>query len=106
MYTACLVLLACTSFFLVGPAMHHLMLGAHLLSASRYPVSIYPKALQYLLLFAFPLGVSSFIPGCWLQGQGSPFWAVVAPPLTAAGSALLASRVFGRAVASYQSTGS
>jgi ABC-2 type transport system permease protein len=105
-YTACLVLLACTSFFLLGPSAHHLMLGAHLLSASRYPVSIYPKALQYVLLFVFPLGVSTFIPGRWLEGQGSLFWAIVAPPLAATGGALLASRVFARAVASYHGTGS
>jgi len=105
-YTACLVLLACTSFYLVGPSMHHLMLGAHLLNASRYPVNIYPKALQYLLLFAFPLCVAAFVPGHWLQGEGSLLAALVAPPLAAALSALLAARVFARAVAKYQSTGS
>jgi ABC-2 type transport system permease protein len=105
-YTACLVLLACTSFLVVGPSMHHLMLGAHLLNASRYPATIYPKVLQYLLLFAFPLCVSGFVPGSWLQGQESLLWAITAPLLAAAVSATLAARVFMRAVARYDSTGS
>jgi ABC-2 type transport system permease protein len=105
-YTACLVLIGCTSFFLIGPSASHLMLGAHLLNASRYPVSIYPKALQYVLLLALPLCVSAFVPGRWLQGQGSLLGAMVAPPLAAAVSVALATHVFSRAVGKYQSTGS
>jgi ABC-2 type transport system permease protein len=105
-YTAALVLLGCTSFFLLGPSAHHLMLGAHLLNASRYPVSIYPKALQYLLLVALPLCVSAFLPGRWLQGRGSLLEAMVAPPLAAAVSVALAAFAFDRSVARYQSTGS
>ena len=105
-YTASLVLIGCLSFFLIGPSAQHLLLGAYLLNASRYPVNIYPKALQYLLLLALPLCVSAFVPGRWLQGQGSLLEALIAPPLAAAVSIVIATQAFGRALAKYQSTGS
>jgi ABC-2 type transport system permease protein len=105
-YTATLVLLSCTSFFILTPSAYHLMLGPHLLNASRYPVSIYPKALQYVLLVALPLCVSAFIPGRWLQGRGILLEAIIAPPLAAAASVAMAIFVFGRSLTRYQSTGS
>lgn len=73
---------------------------------SRFPVSIYPGAVQGLLLFALPLGVSSFLPVSALTGRLPWSWAVGGPPLAAAVFVWLAWLAWEAAFRGYESTGS
>jgi len=105
-YTAALVLAACLSFRAIGPLSHHYMLVHHLLSAARYPSSIYPGWLKYGLLFVFPIGTATFVPGQWLRGEASLWLAVGAPIAAAAASLAVASSSWDKALNGYESTGS
>jgi ABC-2 type transport system permease protein len=105
-YTAGLVLMGSLCFYMLGTWAQHFLVIHHLLNAARYPVSIYPRWLQLLLLTAFPIGVASFVPGRWIFGQSTLLWAALAPPLTALLAVFIAQLGWALAVRQYQSTGS
>jgi ABC-2 type transport system permease protein len=92
-YTAALVAMGCLCFRIVGHWATHFMFVHHLLHTARYPISIYPRWLQVVLLSVFPIGVATFVPGRWLFGQTS-LWVWVA------------FRLWDGALKYYQSTGS
>jgi ABC-2 type transport system permease protein len=77
-----------------------------LLQNSRYPLSVYPSAVQGLLLVCVPLAVASFIPVSGLTGR-LPLWpALVAPPVAAAAAVAVAWKTWDAAFLAYESTGS
>jgi ABC-2 type transport system permease protein len=105
-YNAALVLVSSSLFFMVGHWTEQFNFVHHLLHAARYPTTIYPRWLQLLLLWAFPIALATSIPGEWLFVRGS-FWQIaLAPPLVAAAATWIAHQVWAVALRSYQSTGS
>jgi ABC-2 type transport system permease protein len=104
-YTSGLVLLGCLCFRIVGPWGNHFWFVYQLLGACRYPLSIYPRWLQWLLLFVFPIGVSTFLPGCWLVRGGHPALALLLPPAVASVAAGVCVFFWHRSTRWYQSTG-
>jgi len=105
-YTALLVLAGSLSIVALGPWSQHFMLAQHLLNASRYPASIYPRWLQWLLVVALPVAVPIYLPGRWVAGIGSAAAGVLAPIVAAGLSAWVALWFWQRALRHYQSTGS
>ena len=105
-YTSGLVLLGCLSILLVGPFMHHLLIVHHLLNTSRYPTHIFPRSLQTLVVFVFPVAVAIVTPARWLRGEVQLTSAVVLPILAALSMALVASYAWRFSIRRYESTGS
>lgn len=105
-YTSLLVIAGCLSFGAVGPWSQHYMVVQHVLNAARYPVSIYPRWLQLLMLVVFPIGTATFVPGQWLEGKGSLASAIATPCVAAIAMATVATFSWRRAIRSYQSSGS
>jgi ABC-2 type transport system permease protein len=106
-YTSLLVVIGCLGFRAMGSSStQHFMVVHHLLNASRYPANIYPGWLRSLILFICPIGAATFVPGQWLEQRTSLALALLAPPLAAFMSALLASTLWTRALRHYESTGS
>jgi ABC-2 type transport system permease protein len=105
-YTGVLVLAGALTFKLVGPWSTHLFAVHQLLNTSRYPLSIYPRWLRVLVLYALPFGTSIFIPADFLRGQGSLLAALLFPPLGALATAFFAKLAWDSALRGYQSTGS
>ena len=68
-YTAALVTFSSFAFKFVGPYSYTLMIPHTLLQASRYPLSIYPAWVHFILLFLVPYGVFNFLPGSWVMGK-------------------------------------
>jgi ABC-2 type transport system permease protein len=105
-YTSMLVTFGSLSFKLLGPFSFHLMVPHNLLQATRYPLTIYPRWLFYLLLTALPFGCSQFLPASFLLGKGGAFWMALVPPVAAALCMALASRAWNWGLRQYESTGS
>jgi ABC-2 type transport system permease protein len=105
-YTSLLVVAGCLSFGAIGPWSQHYMIVHHVLNAARYPITIYPRWLQLLMLLAFPIAAATFLPGRWLQGRGTVWLAAVAPLAAALASGGGAAALWQRSIRGYQSTGS
>lgn len=105
-YTAWLVVFGSLSFKFVGPYSHQLFVPHHLLQATRYPLSIYPSWLRYLLLVGLPLGASHFLPASFVFGKTDVAMVVAAPVLVAGCSLVVARWAWRLGLRSYESTGS
>ncbi len=105
-YTSLLVVAGCLSFGAVGPWSQHYMVVQHVLNATRYPASIYPRWLQVLVLFVLPIATASFVPCQWLAGRGALWAAVVVPVIAAATTGIGAGWLWRQAIRGYQSSGS
>lgn len=76
------------------------------LTASYYPLSIYPGWLRGLLYTMLPMAFINYIPVLYLLGKGGGPWALAASPAVAAAAALAAYRFWLFAERHYHSTGS
>jgi ABC-2 type transport system permease protein len=77
-----------------------------LLQNSRYPLSIYPGAVQAVLLVLVPFGLACFVPVSALTGRLPWALALGAPPVAAAIMVSLAWWAWEKAFQGYESTGS
>ncbi len=105
-YTGVLVLVGALTFRIVGPWSSHMFAIHQLLNTSRYPLTIHPRWLRVLVLYALPFGAAIFVPADFLRGQGSLLGALLLPPLAAFGTAFVAKLAWDAALKGYQSTGS
>lgn len=105
-YSAALVFVSGFIFFMLGHSTQQFNFIHHLLQAARYPVNIYPRWLQILLLGVFPVALATFFPGQWLLGKRSLWLAALAPPIAAAAATWFAHWSWAIALRRYQSTGS
>ncbi len=76
------------------------------LTASYYPLSIYPGWLRGLLFTVIPMAFINYVPVLYLLGKGGGGWALAASPAVAAVACALAYRFWLFAERYYQSTGS
>jgi ABC-2 type transport system permease protein len=76
---------------------------------SQYPVDVFASWLRRLLL-AVPVAFVSYLPATWVLDRDDaydlPGWAVLASPLAAGATALVARAVWRHAIRHYRSTGS
>ena len=105
-YTAALVISASLSFKFIGPTASNLMIPHTLLQAMRYPLSLYPFLVQFLLLFLVPYGILNYVPAGLLFGKGLPIWAWTLSPLAALAFLAAAMRAWRAGLNLYESTGS
>lgn len=71
----------------------------------RYPLDLFPGALQRALLTVFPAGLISAAPMAWVLGFEAPRWAAVGQPLLGAGALLAATALWRRQLTAYSSAG-
>jgi ABC-2 type transport system permease protein len=105
-YTSILVWFGCLSFRLVGPQMSSMMVAHNLLQATRYPLATYPAWMRWALLIVFPFGTFHYLPGSVFFGKGAPLFALLAAPLAAVVTMLLAQKAWNLGLKHYESTGS
>jgi viologen exporter family transport system permease protein len=104
-YTSVLTMIGSLSFRTAGASTDTYLVAHHLLTAARYPIGIYPRWLQLVMLCFFPIGTAISLPGRWLAGSG-PLWSVILAPCAAAAATMsIAYQLWRRAVRHYQSTG-
>lgn len=105
-HTSVLVLAGAVTVRVKGAYNQLFWLTNTLLQNSRYPMSVYPVAVQGLLLVCVPLAVASWVPASALSGR-LPLWpALLAPPLAAAVMVALAWKAWDKAFEGYESSGS
>ena len=105
-YTSVLIWFACLSFRFIGPQLSSMMIAHNLLQSTRYPLATYPRWARWLLLLVFPFGTFHYLPGSVLFGKGAPLVALVAAPVAALVTLLLAQGAWNLGLRRYDSTGS
>lgn len=105
-YTSVLVWFGCLSFRFVGPQLSSMMVAHNLLQATRYPLAIYPRFARWALLAGLPLGTFHYLPANVLFGKGAPLLALLAAPLAAGVTMLLAQKAWNLGLERYESAGS
>ncbi len=105
-YTSILVMASTMLFLMPGRSLDWLWFTNQALNATRYPLSLYPGVIRFIMLVGLPLGVSHYMPGLWLFKGGSALAALAGPPLAAIVWVFLAWRVWDWALLRYESTGS
>jgi ABC-2 type transport system permease protein len=105
-YTSVLVCLGCLSFRFLGPWVHALFLGHGLLQATRYPLAVYPRAVQTVLLMLVPYGAFHYLPASVFFGKQASLLLLLAAPVAAATMMTLARVAWTMGLARYESTGS
>ena len=105
-HTSILVLCASAVLRMKGGQFQLFWLTNTMMQNSRFPVSIYPSAVQGLLLVLLPLGVSTYLPVSALTGRLPWGLALAGPPLAAATFTCLAFWAWERAFRGYESSGS
>jgi ABC-2 type transport system permease protein len=105
-YMSALVVFCSLAFKFVGPYSYTLMIPHTLLQATRYPLGIYPTWVHYSLLIVLPYGIFNYLPASWVFGKMLSPWCVLAAPLVAVLSAVVAQAAWDWGLKHYQSTGS
>ena len=105
-HTSVLVLCASAVIRMRGGQYQLFWLTNTMMQNSRFPLSIYPSAVQGLLLVVLPLGVSSFLPVSALTGRLPWSLALLGPPVAAFVFISLAWWAWESAFKGYESTGS
>jgi ABC-2 type transport system permease protein len=82
-HSAFLVLCAALSFKVLGQKAQHFFIVNSLLSATRYPLTVFPYAMQLLLLVFMPMATANFLPIGFIT-KGFPALAAFGAPLLAA----------------------
>ena len=72
--------------------------------AMRFPLTIFPVAVRLILTFGLPLAFASFVPAQILTGRLSEWW-LLAPPIAAAATVLIAIGIFRAGLKAYDSAG-
>lgn len=78
----------------------------NMMAFGRYPVTIYNRALRFLVSWIIPFGFISFFPSTWFLGRDEFFGYFVATPLVALSFFGLGYTLFRLGLRRYESTGS
>ncbi|MGH7441980.1 MAG: ABC transporter permease [bacterium] len=105
-HTSLLVLAGAATVSIQGGYFQLYWLVNTMLQSSRYPLPVYPWAIQGFLLTLAPVAAATFLPAGALSGHVSWASAMVVPPLVAGIMVALAWWVWDKAFEHYESTGS
>jgi ABC-2 type transport system permease protein len=72
---------------------------------SKYPISIYPKAIQFVVSFLVPFAFISFFPASILLQKENSWKLIILAPLVAAYSIFLSIKLFQKGLKLYESVG-
>jgi ABC-2 type transport system permease protein len=70
----------------------------------RFPLTIFPVAVRLVLTFGLPLAFASYVPAQILTGRLTEWW-LIAPPIAAAATVVVAVWVFRAGLKAYDSAG-
>lgn len=105
-HSSVLTLCGALSFRIMGSYGQHYWVSNALLQASRYPLNIYPRLMQGILLVLLPFGLINYVPASALTQRLPLGLAIVVPALAAAISVAVAWTAFNSSLRRYESSGS
>jgi ABC-2 type transport system permease protein len=105
-HSSILVLCGSMAFLIKGQRAQQFFVANALLQATRYPLTVFPSALQFILLFIVPFGVINYLPMGWALGKESFLAALAAPAVAAAACVFAAFKAWNYGLSKYESTGS
>lgn len=72
---------------------------------AKYPISVYGKWLQFILVLVIPFAFTAFIPASYLLGNGNFFYGVSCTIIVAVIMAILSYSIWNRGMKVYESSG-
>ncbi|MDE7298165.1 MAG: ABC-2 family transporter protein, partial [Lachnospiraceae bacterium] len=102
-YAGISVLLSTVSFFTVAQA-DVADFTMQIKEVAKYPMTIYPKALQFIFTFIFPVALVAFLPMRIIMGDMRAIW-IAAIPAAAGAFYWFSKKVWARGLRHYGSSG-
>ncbi len=95
----------CSAFWIKSYSNAFPLMVYQLADFAKYPLPIFGKAIETIILFVIPYGFISFLPACYLFGKA--WWGVFAwaSPLVAAWCVVLSRNIFYSGLKRYESAG-
>lgn len=104
-YTAIKLAVASISFW-IKFAQSYLYMTYQLSTFTKYPLSIYPKAIKFILTFIIPFAFTGYYPGAYFLGRESFLYGILLTHLISVVSILIAYYIWTRGIRKYESSGS
>ncbi|MGL5541029.1 MAG: ABC transporter permease [Erysipelotrichaceae bacterium] len=104
-YTAIKLSVASLAFW-VKFAQSYLYMTYQLSNFVKYPITIYPDAMKFILTFLIPFAFTGYFPAAYFLGKGSFFYGVVLTGILAVVFLFLAYQVWLKGMKAYESAGS
>lgn len=104
-YTAIKLAVASISFW-IKFAQSYLYMTYQLSTFTKYPLSIYPKAIKFILTFIIPFAFTGYFPGAYFLGKENFMNGIVLTHVVAVVSILVAYFIWLQGLKKYESSGS
>ncbi|WP_312651132.1 ABC-2 family transporter protein [Proteiniclasticum sp.] len=104
-YTAIKLAVASISFW-IKFAQSYLYMTYQLSSFTKYPLSIYPKAVKFILTFIIPFAFTGYFPGAYFLGRENFFDGILLTHVISVVSIFLAYYIWIQGIKKYESSGS
>ena len=104
-YTAIKLAVASISFW-IKFAQSYLYMTYQLSTFTKYPLSIYPKAIKFILTFIIPFAFTGYFPGAYFLGREGFFYGIFLTHIISVVSILLAYYIWTQGIKKYESSGS
>ena len=104
-YTAIKLAVASISFW-IKFAQSYLYMTYQLSTFTKYPLSIYPKAIKLMLTFIIPFAFTGYYPGAYFLGRESFFNGIVMTHVISVVSIFIAYFIWTQGLKKYESAGS
>lgn len=104
-YTAIKLAVASISFW-IKFAQSYLYMTYQMSTFTKYPMSIYPRAIRGLLTFVIPFAFTGYYPGAYFLGKESFAQGVLMTILISIASILVAYQIWLKGLTQYESSGS
>ncbi|GAA0085520.1 ABC transporter permease [Clostridium sp. CTA-7] len=73
---------------------------------AKYPISIYPAAIKFILTFLIPFAFTGYYPGAYFIGKGNMISGVLLPFLVSLISIIVSYKIWLKGISVYESAGS
>ncbi|WP_411170418.1 ABC transporter permease [Clostridium sp. MB05] len=73
---------------------------------AKYPISIYPAAIKFILTFLIPFAFTGYYPGAYFIGKGNMLSGVLLPFLVSLISIIVSYKIWLKGISVYESAGS
>lgn len=104
-YTAIKLAVASISFW-IKFAQSYLYMTYQLSGFTKYPLSIYPKAIRFILTFIIPFAFTGYFPGAYFLGRENFLYGILLTHIIAVVSIMIAYYIWTQGIKKYESSGS
>jgi ABC-2 type transport system permease protein len=92
--------------FWVKFSQSYMFMAYQISTFAKYPVSIYPSAIKFILTFIIPFAFTGYYPGSYFIGKGSILTGIFLPFVVSLLSIIISYKIWLKGISVYESAGS